>query len=126
MLPNAVIGYHNVQGSINRHKARVPPHSHLLIDVYKLFPTPPGTLHFVLPTEQHQFVLNLATFLVCDPKSCSWVPYYPRLNTQPWHQVSPHSNLTMDREKVLQHLLRSHILSKQWYNIISCCGLLPF
>ena len=41
-------------------------------------------------------------------------------------RFSPHSNLTMDREKVLQHLLRSHILSKQRYYIILCCGLLLF
>ena len=41
-------------------------------------------------------------------------------------RFSPHCNLTMGRDKVLQHLLRSHILSKQWYYIISCCGLLLF
>ena len=39
-------------------------------------------------------------------------------------RFSPHSNLTMGREKILQHLLRSHILSKQWYCIILCYSLL--
>ena len=33
-----------------------------------MFPIPPGTIYIVLPTIQHHFVLNLATFLsVCSP-----------------------------------------------------------
>ena len=41
-------------------------------------------------------------------------------------RFSAHYNLIMCREKVLQHLVRFHILSKQQYNIISCCALLLF
>ena len=97
MLPNAVIGYHNIQGSMNRHGTRVPPYYNLPIDIKKLSPTPPGTLHFILPTKQHHFVLNLATFESVIPNPVLGYHIIQGSIHNHGTRFSPHSNLTMDR-----------------------------
>ena len=68
MLPNPVLWCHNVQGSIQNHGTRLPPHYNLPIGIYKEFPTPPGPPYIVFPTVQHHFHTKLSYCLrVCFP-----------------------------------------------------------
>ena len=72
MLPYAVIGYHNVQGSKNNHVISYWSGSYLPIGILKEFVTPPRLPYVILPTIQHLFMLNLATSWVYAPQSCSF------------------------------------------------------
>ena len=80
--------YYYIHGSTNNHSTRFPPHSYLPIVIYKYFATPSGLPYVVLMTVLYHFMLKLATYWVYTSQSCLVVPQRPRLNEQPWYQVS--------------------------------------